>query len=141
MTPFTVTDHFVVLLPYLRLKRTYAIVGVEFVPLRDTNGEVPTVLQTGLKQIETILSSYVDREGNPLTECVVATVPERGWDLTLDKAGNRQRRAAETYCAELPGQKCQRACQYGFFHPHSHSGAGFTLNRLWTEEDRQLVTR
>jgi hypothetical protein len=78
MTPVTVIDHFVVLFPYLRLKRTYAIVGVEFAPLRDPIGQVPTVLQSGLKQIETILSSYVDREGNPLTECVVATVPGRG---------------------------------------------------------------
>lgn len=84
MTVAALADHFVVLLPYLRLKRTYQIVGVEFVPLRDPNGQVPSVLQSGVGQITKILSSYVDREGVPLVDCVVATIPGRGWDLVPD---------------------------------------------------------
>jgi hypothetical protein len=78
------TAHNVAFLPFLRLKRRYTIAGVEFLPLRDEAGAVPQPLQSGVKAIETILSGYVDRHGKPLTNCVVATLPEKRWDIARE---------------------------------------------------------
>jgi hypothetical protein len=76
--------HVVAFLPHLRLKRGHAISGVEFLPLRDAAGAIPAPLETGAAALEKILSSYVDRRGESLTNCVVATIPGRGWDLSRD---------------------------------------------------------
>ena len=73
--------HFVLFLPFLRLNESCTVAGVEFIPLRDRDGNVPGVLQSAAGALESILSGYVDRRGDPLNNCVVATVPGRGWDL------------------------------------------------------------
>jgi hypothetical protein len=74
-------QHLVLFLPFLRLSEPHAVAGVEFVPLRDRDGKVPAVLESVAGALDTILSGYIDRHGAPLGNCVVATVPGRGWDL------------------------------------------------------------
>ena len=74
-------QHLVVFLPFLRLKTACAVAGVEFVPLRDADDKVPEVLKTAREAIDKVLSGYIDRHGKPLRNCVVATIPARGWDL------------------------------------------------------------
>ena len=76
--------HVVVFLPFVRLKRAYAVAGVEFVPLRDEDDKVPDPLLSAVEPLERILSGYVDRRGDRLTNCVVATMPGRGWDLEVE---------------------------------------------------------
>ena len=77
----------VVFLPFLRLGRGYKIAGVEFLPLRDNSGAVPPVLESAVAPVDRILSGYVDRHGKPFTNCVVATVPGKDWNLTEDDFG------------------------------------------------------
>jgi len=74
-------QHSVIFLPHLRLTRSYVVAGVEFVPLRDGNETVSASLRPAAEALEIILSGYVGREGRPLRDCVVATIPGRGWDL------------------------------------------------------------
>ena len=74
-------QHVVIFLPFLRLKAACAVAGVEFVPLRDADDRVADILKTAEKPIDKILSGYIDRNGEPLRNCVVATIPGRGWDL------------------------------------------------------------
>jgi hypothetical protein len=78
------THHGIIFLPFLRIKKGCVIAGVEFLPLRDADGKVPDVLQTAVRPLTTILSGYVDMDGNAFTNCVVATIPGRGWDLPRD---------------------------------------------------------
>jgi len=68
-------------LPWLRLKTTCHIAGVEFVPLRDASDATPPILTDAVEPLTTILSSYIDRKGQPINNCVVATIAGRGWDL------------------------------------------------------------
>jgi hypothetical protein len=80
--PDTATgQHHIAFLPYLRLKSGSTIAGVDFFPLRDGTGTVPQPLQAAIKSIEKILSGYVDRRGKPFTNCVVATILGKGWDI------------------------------------------------------------
>jgi len=74
-------SHSVVFLPFLRLEKGYTVAGVEFLPLRDPVGGVPAVLQDALEPLDRILSGYVDRHNEPFTNCVVATIPGKGWNL------------------------------------------------------------
>ncbi|MPZ20159.1 MAG: hypothetical protein GEV06_19910 [Luteitalea sp.] len=75
----------VIFMPFLRMKRGYTVAGgVEFLPLRDGTGKVPPILQSVVPPLDRILSGYVDRRGKPFTNCVVATVPGKGWNLTDD---------------------------------------------------------
>ena len=76
-------DHFVIFLPFLRMRTGLTVAGVEFLPLRDDDDNVPAALETAVAPLERILSGYVDRKGAPLN-CVVATIPGKGWDLSLD---------------------------------------------------------
>ncbi len=73
--------HAVAFLPFLRLKRGHTVAGVEFLPLRDGSGTVPPSLESAVAPLDTILSGYVDRQGKPFTNCVVATIPVKGWDI------------------------------------------------------------
>src|SRR4051794_24938263 len=73
--------HSVIFLPFLRLKQGHAVAGVEFLSLRDAEGKVPEQLATVEKPLMKILSGYIDRHGKPFTNCVVATIPGKGWDL------------------------------------------------------------
>lgn len=74
-------QHLVLFLPFVRLKAPCSVAGVEFVPLRGEKNEVPQVLEAAVGPLEKILSGYVDRHGEPLGNCVVATIPGKGWDL------------------------------------------------------------
>jgi hypothetical protein len=71
-------------MPWLRLKKTYGIGGVEFVPLRDDSGVTPAVLGDAVEALTRILSGYIDRKGKPIDNCVVATIAGRGWNLGDD---------------------------------------------------------
>lgn len=79
-----VERHFIIFFPFLRLKKAHKVAGVEFVPLRDGDKNVPEVLGSVAAPLERILSGYIDRHGKPFTNCVVATIPGRGWNLTVD---------------------------------------------------------
>ena len=76
------SGHFVIFLPFLRMRTGRTVAGVEFLPLRDDDGNVPAALETAVAPLERILSGYVDRQGAPFTNCVVATIPGKGWDLS-----------------------------------------------------------
>jgi len=76
--------HLVLFLPFVRLKTSCTVAGIEFVPLRDADGKVPSILETALGPLKKILSGYIDRHGKPLDNCVVATIPGRGWNLERD---------------------------------------------------------
>jgi hypothetical protein len=71
-------------MPWLRLKNSQSIGGVEFVPLRDAAGETAPVLLEATDALTRILSGYIDRTGSPVDNCVVATIPGQGWDLSMD---------------------------------------------------------
>lgn len=74
-------EHIVLFLPYLRLTQKYSVAGVDFVPLRTESGEVTSGLESAVDALDTILSSYIDRHGKPLQNCVVAVIPGKGWDI------------------------------------------------------------
>ena len=78
------SGHFIFVLPYLRMRTGHTAAGVDFLPLRDRDGNVPVALETAVAPLERILSGYVDRHGTPFTNCVVATIPGKGWDLSRD---------------------------------------------------------
>jgi hypothetical protein len=73
--------HLVLFLPFLRLNEPHNVAGIEFVPLRD-DGRITTSLSTLGGSLLKILSGYIDRHGEPFDDCVVATTPTSGWDLT-----------------------------------------------------------
>ena len=74
-------EHIVLFLPYLRLKKNYSVAGVDFVPLRTDDGKVTSGFESAAGPLDKILSGYIDRHGKPLQNCVVATVPGKGWDI------------------------------------------------------------
>lgn len=74
-------QHLVVFLPFLRLKAGHSIAGVDFIPLRDHETRVPDAVKDAETPLLKILSTYVDRHGKRLDNCVVATIPGKGWDL------------------------------------------------------------
>jgi hypothetical protein len=76
-------EHLVLYLPFLRLETSHTLAGVEFVPLRDGDDKVPVQLSAAKKAAMRILAGYMDRHGNVFDNCVVATIPGRGWDLAL----------------------------------------------------------
>ena len=78
------SGHFVIVLPFLQMCTGHTVAGVEFLPLRDGDGNVPAALETAVAPLKRILSGYVDRQGTPFTNCVVATIPGKGWDLSRD---------------------------------------------------------
>lgn len=71
----------VAFLPWLRIKGPCRIAGVEFLPWRENNTVIPA-LAVCSDALTAILSGYRDRKGKPIDNCVVVTVPERGWNLT-----------------------------------------------------------
>jgi hypothetical protein len=74
--------HLVAFMPWVTLKRPCEIAGIRFVSLHDSAGNVRPELAEHAEALKRILSSYVDRKGNPRENCVVATVSGRGCDLT-----------------------------------------------------------
>ena len=79
----TPEEYFVVFLPFLRLEceKGYTVGDVEFLPLRDTRGNLPGALSGVKDPLLKILSGCLDRDGELLNNCVVATVGDHGWDL------------------------------------------------------------
>ena len=79
----TLEEYFVVFLPFLRLEceKGYKVGDVEFLPLRDTRGNLPGALSGVKDPLLKILSGCLDRDGELLNNCVVATVGDHGWDL------------------------------------------------------------
>jgi hypothetical protein len=77
----------IIFMPFVRLKGGQAVAGVEFLPLRDGDGKVPAALESAVAALDRILSGYVDRHGKAFTNCVVATLPGKGWNLTKDDFG------------------------------------------------------
>src|SRR5436305_32622 len=59
----------IIFMPFARLTRGHTIAGVEFLPLRDGDGNVPAVLESAVAALDRILSGYVDRHGKPFTNC------------------------------------------------------------------------
>jgi hypothetical protein len=74
-------EHIVLFLPYLRLKKNYSVAGVDFLPLRTGDGTVTPGLEAAAEPLDKILSGYIDRHGKSLQNCVVATIPGKGWDI------------------------------------------------------------
>jgi hypothetical protein len=74
-------EHIVLFLPYLRLGKSYRVAGVDFVPLRTKDGKVTSGLESSAGPLDKILSGYIDRHGKPLQNCVVASIPGKGWDI------------------------------------------------------------
>lgn len=77
-------QHIVLFLPYVRLKKAYAVAGVNFVPLRTAEGRATQGMESLIAPLQKILSGHIDRHGNVLQDCIVATIPEKGWDLVPD---------------------------------------------------------
>lgn len=77
--------HGAIFLPFLRMKSGHHVAGVDFLPLRDGSHKVPAVLASARAPLDIILSGYIDRHGKPFDNCVVATLPSRGWDLSRDE--------------------------------------------------------
>ena len=50
------SGHFVIVLPFLRMRTGHTVAGVEFLPLRDGDGNVPAALETAVAPLERILS-------------------------------------------------------------------------------------
>ena len=76
-------QHFIFFLPYLRLETRQGVAGVDFLPFRDSDGRVTPPLEGAEDALSRILTSYIDRHGSPYDNCVVATIPGRGWDLNV----------------------------------------------------------
>ncbi len=72
----------VAFMPWLRLNRAYRIAGVDFVSWRTATGAVPPELSGTEEPVGRILKGYIDREGQAIDNCVVATIPGHGWNLT-----------------------------------------------------------
>jgi hypothetical protein len=104
--PEPVAERHFIFLPFLRLKSAHTIAGIEFVPLRDADKKTPHVLESAVAPLERILSGYIDRHGKPFTNCVVVTIPGRGWDLTVDDL------AAANWAATLLFLGCWSCNQY-----------------------------
>jgi hypothetical protein len=76
------SSHIVMFIPFLRLKNSHRVAGVEFVPLRDQQHRITAFLAPVSGALLKILEGYIDRHGEPFDDCVVATIPGRGWDMT-----------------------------------------------------------
>lgn len=71
----------VAFLPWLRLKSALSVAGVEFLPLRGTDGKMSDVLADLAGPMTAVLAGYVDLNSKPIDNCLVATIPGRGWNL------------------------------------------------------------
>ena len=74
-------QHGVIFLPFLRLRKGLTVAGMEFLPLIDADGRMPAALESAGAPLSTILKGYDDPQGRAFTNCVVAVIPGRGWDL------------------------------------------------------------
>ena len=77
-------SHLAVFLPWLRLKKSHRVAGVEFWPFRNAHGKASSVFRGAVEPLARILSSYRERNGTRSNNGVIATIPVRGWSLTDD---------------------------------------------------------
>ena len=121
-------QHLIIFLPFLRLKTGHSIAGVNFLPFRDVDQHMPAELESAESALSRILSDYMDRHGKPFDNCVVATIPDRGWDLNQDDG------PTVMWAASLLFLSSWATSQYfpRFFGPYTNSslfrvtGQGFT---------------
>ena len=100
-----IVQHMIFFLPYLRIKTSHSIAGVHFSPFRDPDGRVPPHLESAARALSRILSSYIDRRGTPHDNCVVATIPGRGWDLNRTDGPEILRSASLLFLASWAGNQ------------------------------------
>jgi len=74
-------DRQVAFMPWLRLRQSYQVAGVTFMPWRTELGTISPEIADAAEAFSVIFGSYVDLNGNPIDNCVLATLPERGWHL------------------------------------------------------------
>jgi len=74
----------VAFLPWLKLRQAVEVAGTRFVPWRDNVDQVSVDLRDVAGPLEIILSSYVEREGEPISNCVVITRPGKPTPWSLD---------------------------------------------------------
>jgi Protein of unknown function (DUF2934) len=127
--------HLVLFLPYLRLKTGHSIAGVDFVPLRDGDEKMPAELTDAEKPLLTILSSHIDRHGEPFDNCVVATIPGRGWDLT------RADRSTVKWAAELLFLAAWATSHYfpRFGGPYTNSSAFRVVGQAYVGDEPGFI--
>jgi len=68
-------------MPWLRLRRSFEVAGVTFVPWRTESVTISPEIADAEDTLKTILRGYLDRRGKPIDNCVLATLPDRGWNL------------------------------------------------------------
>ena len=56
--------HFVIFLPFLRMRTGLTVAGVEFLPLRDDDDNVPAALETAVAPLERIPFGFRPRLGS-----------------------------------------------------------------------------
>jgi hypothetical protein len=115
-------EHIVLFLPYLRLKQACSVTGVNFVPLRTKDGEVTSELEGALDALDRILSGYIDRHGKSLQNCVVVTIPGKGWDIDKDDFPRVRWAASLLFLASW-----SRNSYYGFGVGHYVNSSNFRL--------------
>jgi hypothetical protein len=71
----------VAFLPWLRLANRYEVAGVHFLPFRDADGRAFPEIRGAVRALGIILSSYRDRRGARLDNCVAVTLPQRLWRI------------------------------------------------------------
>lgn len=74
-------SHLPIFLPWLRLKESCRVAGVEFWPFRDEDGKAAPIFRGAVAALAKILSSYRERDGTRMKNCVIATIADRGWSL------------------------------------------------------------
>lgn len=92
-------SHLPIFLPWLRLNKPHAVAGVEFWPFRDKDGKASRPFRGAVKPLAKILSSYRERNGARLENCVIATIPDRGWSLAEEDLEAVQWAAAMLFMA------------------------------------------
>lgn len=75
--------HTIAFFPWVVLRDAVKIGNVHFLPFRDKNENIPGTLSDLTDVMPVIISSYRDLEGNPLSNCTVATIEGKNppWDL------------------------------------------------------------
>ena len=73
--------HGITFLPYARLAARHRVAGVEFLPLRTKTRRLSLALKSAHRPLRRILAGYTSRDGKRLDDCVVATIPGKGWDV------------------------------------------------------------
>jgi hypothetical protein len=106
-------------MPWLSLAKSQSVAGVSFVPFMTANGDPSAELSDVAEPLRAIFASYIDRKGKAIRNCVVAVVPNSGWnvrDADFDRV---------QWAATLLFLACWAANDYfpRFFGPYSNSSS------------------